>query len=58
MNALKALLGCALVLAVVVNVATSFAFDGVQQVVISVGTGSVAIASAAALFLMRERRRP
>ncbi|MFF2805692.1 hypothetical protein ACFVT2_00670 [Streptomyces sp. NPDC058000] len=58
MNALKALVWCALAVALVVNVATSFAFDGVQQVLISVGTGSVVIASAAALFLMRRRRRP
>ncbi|AJC57023.1 MULTISPECIES: hypothetical protein [Streptomyces] len=58
MNALKAALWCVLALAAVVNAFTSLAFDGAQQVVLSVGTGTAVIASAVVLFLMRERRRP
>ncbi|MEK2476228.1 hypothetical protein [Streptomyces noursei] len=58
MNALKAALWCVLALAAVVNAFTGLAFDGAQQVVLSVGTGTAVIASAVVLFLMRERRRP
>ncbi|AIA04931.1 hypothetical protein ACFU90_20470 [Streptomyces noursei] len=58
MNALKALLWCVLTLAVAVNVSTSFVFDGVQQVLLSVGTGTVVLACVAALLLLRARRRP
>ncbi|MEV0323508.1 hypothetical protein ACIBKX_06845 [Streptomyces sp. NPDC050658] len=52
---MKALLWLVLAVALVVNVSTSFAFDGVQQVLISVGTGVATIGSGVALFLMRER---
>ncbi|MGP8300252.1 hypothetical protein ACTPOK_20445 [Streptomyces inhibens] len=53
---MKALLWFVLTVAVVVNVSTSFAFDGVQQVLISVTSGVVVIASAVGLFLMRGKR--
>ncbi|WP_336047749.1 hypothetical protein [Streptomyces sp. CA2R101] len=53
---MKALLWCVLCLALLVNVSTSFAFDGVQQVLISVGTGVAAIGSGVGLFLMRTKR--
>ncbi|MFE1953054.1 MULTISPECIES: hypothetical protein [Streptomyces] len=52
---MKALLWLTLALAVIVNVFTSFAFEGVQQVLISVPTGLVAITAAVALFLTRRR---
>ncbi|MER7989365.1 hypothetical protein ABTY53_27805 [Streptomyces noursei] len=58
MNARKALLRCVLTLAVAANVLTGFALDGVQQVLLRVGTGTVVVACAAALFLLRARRRP
>ncbi|MFI6087512.1 hypothetical protein [Streptomyces sp. NPDC051218] len=54
---MKPLLWLVLALALVTNVSTSFAFDGVQQVLISVGTGVVTLGSAAALFLLREKRQ-
>ncbi|MER7989958.1 hypothetical protein ABTY53_30865 [Streptomyces noursei] len=57
MKALKALLWILLVTAIVTNVSTSFAFEGAKQVVISVSTGSVVIASAVCLFLTRNKRR-
>ncbi|WP_128505046.1 hypothetical protein [Streptomyces inhibens] len=53
---MKALLWFVLTVALVVNVSTSFAFDGVQQVLISVSSGVVLIASAVGLFLMRGKR--
>ncbi|MFI0716355.1 hypothetical protein [Streptomyces inhibens] len=53
---MKALLWFVLTVALVVNVSTSFAFDGVQQVLISVTSGVVLIASAVGLFLMRGKR--
>ncbi|MEU5210351.1 hypothetical protein [Streptomyces sp. NPDC020742] len=53
---MKALLWCVLVLALVFNVSTSFAFDGLQQVLVSVGSGVVVIGSAVGLFLLRGKR--
>ncbi|MCZ2525339.1 hypothetical protein ACFW9F_24840 [Streptomyces sp. NPDC059506] len=53
---MKALLWVLLVAAVAVNASTSFAFDGGKQIAISVGTGIIALASAAALFLLRPKR--
>ncbi|MFE7540145.1 hypothetical protein [Streptomyces platensis] len=53
---MKALLWCVLVLSLLFNVATSFAFDGVQQVLVSVGSGIVVIGSGVGLFLMRTKR--
>ncbi|MCL7495618.1 MULTISPECIES: hypothetical protein [Streptomyces] len=53
---MKALLWCVLCIAVVVNVSTSFAFDGVQQVLISVASGVVVIGSGVGLFLKRTKR--
>lgn len=52
---MKALLWLVLAIALVANVSTSFAFDGVQQVLISVCTGVVTLGSGVALFLMREK---
>lgn len=53
---MRSLLWLVCAAALVVNVGTSFAFDGVQQVLISVGTGVVLLGSAAALFVTRPRR--
>ncbi|MGW7019432.1 hypothetical protein ACWGGS_08820 [Streptomyces decoyicus] len=53
---MKALLWCVLCIAVVVNVSTSFAFDGVRQVLISVASGVVVIGSGVGLFLTRTKR--
>ncbi|MGW9170493.1 hypothetical protein [Streptomyces decoyicus] len=53
---MKALLWFVLCVAVAVNVSTSFAFDGVQQVLISVASGAVVIGSGVGLFLKRTRR--
>ncbi|ATL28176.1 hypothetical protein [Streptomyces formicae] len=52
---MKALLWLVLAAALVVNVMTSFAFDGVQQVLISVGTGVVALGTGVSLYLTRRR---
>ncbi|GGV30763.1 hypothetical protein GCM10010277_13960 [Streptomyces longisporoflavus] len=52
---MKAMLWLVLAIALVANVSTSFAFDGVQQVLISVCTGVATLGSGTALFLMRER---
>ncbi|MEU6823773.1 hypothetical protein ABZ921_24330 [Streptomyces atriruber] len=52
---MKALLWLVLAAALVVNVSTSFAFDGVQQVLISVGTGVTALGTGVALYLTRSR---
>ncbi|WP_169807875.1 hypothetical protein [Actinomadura hibisca] len=53
---MKPLLWTVFVLALVVNVSTSFAFDGVTQILVSVATGVAVIGSGVGLFLMRERR--
>ncbi|MGH4032849.1 hypothetical protein ACQB60_28385 [Actinomycetota bacterium Odt1-20B] len=53
---MKALLWLILVTALTVNIATSFAFDGVQQALISVGTGVAALAAGITLVVTRERR--
>ncbi|MFJ2774514.1 hypothetical protein [Streptomyces sp. NPDC087300] len=52
---MKALLWLVLAAALVVNVSTSFAFDGVRQVLISAGTGVVALGTGVGLFLTRRR---
>ncbi|WP_167355635.1 hypothetical protein [Streptomyces atriruber] len=52
---MKALLWLVLAAALVVNVSTSFAFDGAQQALISVGTGVTALGAGVALFLTRRR---
>jgi hypothetical protein len=54
---MKALLWLTLVLALGVNVSTSFAFDGVQQVLVSVPTGVVALLAAAGLFATRTKKK-
>lgn len=53
---MKPLLWLVFALALVTNVSTSITLDGVQQVLISVGTGVVTLGSATALFLLREKR--
>ncbi|GAA0930598.1 hypothetical protein V2J94_47665 [Streptomyces sp. DSM 41524] len=53
---MKSLLWLVLALAAIVNVASSFAFDGIEQILISSVTGLTAIASATALYLTRARR--
>ncbi|MFF3646100.1 hypothetical protein [Streptomyces sp. NPDC002564] len=52
---MKVLLWLVLTAAVAVNVSTSLAFEGVRQVLISTGTGVVALATAVTLFLTRRR---
>ncbi|MEV5982762.1 hypothetical protein [Streptomyces sp. NPDC052114] len=52
---MKALLWSVLVVALAVNVSTSFAFDGVQQALISVVTGVVTLGAGVTLFLTRRR---
>ncbi|MBO1337595.1 hypothetical protein J3486_41045 [Streptomyces sp. VRA16 Mangrove soil] len=54
---MKPLLWLVLSAAIIVNVSTSFAFDGVQQVLISVGTGVAAIGSAALLIAAHRSTR-
>lgn len=54
---MKALLWLLLVAAAVVNVSTSFAFDGGKQIAISVSTGAVVIGAAVCLILMWRRDR-
>lgn len=52
---MKSLLVLVLIAAIAVNVSTSFAFDGALQIIVSVGTGVIAIGSAAGLFLLRNK---
>ncbi|MGI5167890.1 hypothetical protein ACQEU3_26425 [Spirillospora sp. CA-253888] len=51
---MKALLWIVLTIAITINAATSFAFDGATQILVSVVTGVLVIASGVGLFLMRE----
>ncbi|WAL95833.1 hypothetical protein [Streptomyces sp. Je 1-369] len=53
---MKALLWLVLAAAVVVNVSTGFALDGVQQVLVSVATGATALGAGAFLVLTHRRR--
>ncbi|WP_413808604.1 hypothetical protein [Streptomyces sp. OE57] len=53
---MKSLLWLVLALAAIVNVASSFAFGGVEQILVSSVTGLTAIAAATALYLTRDRR--
>ncbi|MCQ8195152.1 hypothetical protein [Streptomyces rugosispiralis] len=53
---MKSLLWLVLALAVMVNVASSLAFDGIAQILVSIVTGLTAIATATALYLTRDRR--
>ncbi|MFI2613232.1 hypothetical protein [Streptomyces sp. NPDC018584] len=52
---MKALLWLVLAAAVAVNISTSLVFDGVQQVLISVATGAVALGTAVTLYVTRRR---
>ncbi|WP_432177914.1 hypothetical protein [Streptomyces sp. NBC_00063] len=52
---MKALLWLVLIAALAVNVSTSIVFDGVEQVLISVGTGLAALATGVTLFMLRRR---
>ncbi|WP_210950347.1 hypothetical protein [Streptomyces sp. MK37H] len=52
---MKSLLWLVLALAAIVNVASSFAFGGIEQILVSSVTGLTAIA-ATALYLTRDRR--
>ncbi|MFC9972258.1 hypothetical protein ACFVH6_15375 [Spirillospora sp. NPDC127200] len=51
---MKALLWTVLTIAITVNAATSFALDGAMQILVSVVTGVLVIASGVGLFLLRE----
>ncbi|AGP56712.1 hypothetical protein [Streptomyces rapamycinicus] len=53
---MKSLLWLVLAIAAIVNVASSFAFDGVEQILVSSVTGLAAITTATALYLTRDRR--
>ncbi|MGY0060203.1 hypothetical protein ACWY4P_27280 [Streptomyces sp. LZ34] len=53
---MKSLLWIALMIALVANVLTSFTFDGVTQILVSVGTGVVVLASAAGLYVLRDKQ--
>ncbi|AQW51862.1 hypothetical protein ACIQPP_14365 [Streptomyces violaceusniger] len=53
---MKSLLWLVLTLAAIVNVTSSFAFSGTEQIVISVITGLTAIGTATALYMTRDRR--
>jgi hypothetical protein len=52
---MKALLWLILGIAVIVNASTSIAFDGVQQILISIATGLAALAAGTFLFVTRRR---
>ncbi|ATL83970.1 MULTISPECIES: hypothetical protein [Streptomyces] len=53
---MKFVLWLVLAIAAVVNVASSFAFSGIEQMVISGVTGLTVIATATGLYLTRDRR--
>ncbi|AEM88352.1 hypothetical protein [Streptomyces violaceusniger] len=53
---MKSLLWLVLTLAAIVNVASSFAFTGTEQIVISSVTGLTAIGTATGLYMTRDRR--
>ncbi|MER6139469.1 hypothetical protein ABT174_05340 [Streptomyces sparsogenes] len=52
---MKSLLWAVLTLGLVVNASTSFVFDGIQQLLISIATGVVVLASAAGLYVLRDK---
>ncbi|MEU7582695.1 hypothetical protein AB0B50_34520 [Streptomyces sp. NPDC041068] len=52
---MKALLWTVLLIALAVNVSTSFVFDGAQQALISVGTGVLALGTGVTIYLTRRR---
>ncbi|MFD4987733.1 hypothetical protein [Streptomyces sp. NPDC058374] len=54
---MKPLLWILLVAALAANVSTSFAFEGVTQIVVSVGTGLVVLACAGGLSAIRIREK-
>ncbi|MEU6394766.1 hypothetical protein [Streptomyces sp. NPDC046939] len=54
---MKALLWLLLAAATAANISTSFAFDGVKQIAVSLSTGAVVIGAAACLALLRHRDR-
>ena len=53
---MKALLWTVLTIAITVNAATNFAFDGAMQILVGVVTGVLVIGSGVGLFLLREDR--
>jgi hypothetical protein len=53
---MKTMIWLVLSAAVAVNVSSSVVFEGVQQVVVSVATGVLALTCAGALYAKRERR--
>lgn len=52
---MKLLFWAVLAIALAANVSTSFAFDGVTQILVSVGTGVVVLGSAAGLYALRDK---
>ncbi|MCQ4214534.1 MULTISPECIES: hypothetical protein [Streptomyces] len=52
---MKPLLWLILAAALITNVSTSFALDGVQQVLVSIGTGVATLTAAGVLFATRRR---
>ncbi len=54
---MKPLLWLLLVVALVVNVSTSFVWDGLTQVAVSIPTGVVFLGSAVGLWLLRDKQQ-
>ncbi|MEU5031090.1 hypothetical protein [Streptomyces milbemycinicus] len=52
---MKSLLWALLTIALVANVFTSITLSGVTQMLVSVGTGVVVLASAAGLYVLRDK---
>lgn len=53
---MKVLLWLVLLVALAVNISSSFVFDGAQQAVISVATGLAALAAGITLYVTRDKR--
>lgn len=52
---MKSLLWAVLAIALVANVFTSITLSGVTQMLVSIGTGVVVLASAAGLYALRDK---
>ncbi|MFJ2774517.1 hypothetical protein [Streptomyces sp. NPDC087300] len=53
---MKVLLWLVLLVALAVNISSSFVFDGAPQAAVSVATGLTALAAGITLYLTRDRR--
>ncbi|MEU9797279.1 hypothetical protein AB0E27_43245 [Streptomyces sparsogenes] len=52
---MKSLLWAVLTIGLAVNASTSFVFDGLQQLLISLVTGLLVLGSAAGLYVLRDK---